>query len=84
MDEQQILKNITPEINSTIRHGVTMVAGALAAHGVLVPDSLQSQIGQTLVSGVLFSLVLLWSYVQKHLQKVQVIQALNTPVPGGK
>lgn len=78
MDEQTVEKTLTPYINAAARHGITAIAGMLAAHGVTVPASETSQITQLVIAAGLWTVGYVWSCLQKKRQSQALTNAINS------
>jgi len=73
--------DIKPKLTLLARHGLSLLAGALLPMGVLSKTTegafIDAGVAVTLLCGAL-----VWSFIQKELQKKSVQAALATPVAG--
>ncbi len=73
--------DIKPKLTATARWAMALLAGYLIQHGLLA-NSVGAAFTDAGVAAVLAGGAIVWSFIQKELQKKQVQAALDTPVLG--
>lgn len=68
-------------VSAVARHLLSVIAGALAAHGAL-SSSQTDQFEQIGLGLVVWGASLAWSYWQKRHARTVLVAAINAPAPG--
>lgn len=71
------MMDLTPFLTAVVRHGVTVAAGVLLEHGILMASD-QQQFIEIASSIAMASASLAWSWWQKHHQQAEIQTAART------